>query len=465
MMKRILTLLIAALLGLAILPWNAAAEFTKTKIAVLDFQMQGEKFENDDMGTIIAEWFITAMVREGRFDVVERRLLEKVINEQKLAMSGVVDATSATQLGKLLGVKVIITGSVMKLRDIIEINARIIDVESASIIAAENFRSVATTRLQDLVFEMSSKIIKNFPLEGYIVNRSGDKVTLDLGLRTGVKVGMRFVVYKEGQVIKHPKTGVVLDVERIQTGSITITTVMQNICDATIDEETSPGSVNYGQQVKSLVETKPKDASLTVATFPADARIRLLNIVPAYEPGIVLEPGPYHLEVSADGYETSREWITLTDNEQKSISVRLVPTVASGSNRQYTETKAPAMQAPAPTPARTAASSSAPRYTADQNRYIRMLNSKSQRENRDAAKLIVKGNVRDQTILDVVEQKLLSGYRSNGSDRTHIDVMAWYCKALGSSGLSKYRSTLNTVVRNAPHRKLRDHAKRSLNML
>jgi hypothetical protein len=32
--------------------------------------MQGEEQENQDMGSIVAEWFITAMVKEGRFDVI-----------------------------------------------------------------------------------------------------------------------------------------------------------------------------------------------------------------------------------------------------------------------------------------------------------------------------------------------------------------------------------------------------------
>ena len=66
------------LLAFGLMPVSASAEFTKTKIAVLDFQMQGEEQENQDMGSIVAEWFITAMVKEGRFDVIERRLLQKI---------------------------------------------------------------------------------------------------------------------------------------------------------------------------------------------------------------------------------------------------------------------------------------------------------------------------------------------------------------------------------------------------
>ena len=35
-------------------PGPSAAEFKKTKIAVLDFQLQGDDFETKDMGKIVA---------------------------------------------------------------------------------------------------------------------------------------------------------------------------------------------------------------------------------------------------------------------------------------------------------------------------------------------------------------------------------------------------------------------------
>ena len=91
----------------AFLTGAAGADFQKTKIAVLDFQLQGKGYETEDMGKLVAEWLVTALVKEGRFDVVERRLPEKILNEQKLVMTGVVNESSATKLGKLLGVKVI----------------------------------------------------------------------------------------------------------------------------------------------------------------------------------------------------------------------------------------------------------------------------------------------------------------------------------------------------------------------
>ena len=264
-MKRLITLLLVLVLS-TFVPFKVLADFKKTKIAVLDFKLQGHGYKTEDMGAIVAEWFITAFVKEGRFEVVERGSLKKILGEQKLGMTGVIDESTATKIGKLLGVKVIISGSVMKLENILEINARIIDVESASIIAAENVKSSRAAQLQDLVVQMSEKIIKNFPLEGYIVNRNDKSVTIDLGKRAGVKPGMKFIVYQEGKLIKHPKTGEILDVERIQTGTVMINNVRNKTSVADILYEETPGTIAYGQMVQSIVAQIKTEKSHYVAT-------------------------------------------------------------------------------------------------------------------------------------------------------------------------------------------------------
>jgi TolB-like protein len=265
MMKRFIAILMVLTFFIS-MPLAANADFKRTKIAVLDFALKGSGFETEDMGAIVAEWFITAFVKAGRFDVIERGLLKKILDEQKLGISGVVDETTATKIGKLLGVKIIISGSVLKLQNILEINARIIDVETASIIAAENVKSSAAARLQDLVVQMSAKIIKNFPLEGYIVSRKTGKwrVSIDLGRIAGVKEGMEFIVYKEGQIIRHPKTKEILDVETIETGKIIITTVRDKISKADIVKETTPGAILFGQMVKSVSPLTPIHPEATV---------------------------------------------------------------------------------------------------------------------------------------------------------------------------------------------------------
>ena len=227
------------------------ADFKKTKIAVLDFQMQGDQANSKDMGKIVAEWLITGLVETGRFDVIERRLLEKLLEEQKLGVTGIIDANSAAQLGKILGVKTIVSGTVTSLEGYTEINARLINVDTASIMTAVKVQARSAGRLNDLVSQITDKIVLAFPMEGYIVQRTDKKVTIDLGKHIGVRVGMKFVVFKEGKIIKHPKTGEVLDVETIETGLIEIKDVRDKTSSAVILQETAPNAVAYGSMVRN----------------------------------------------------------------------------------------------------------------------------------------------------------------------------------------------------------------------
>lgn len=121
------------------------------------------KLEPEGIGTILSEYFITSIVKSGRFEVVERAMLQKIIAEQNLSTTGLVDESTASQLGKLLGVDVIITGSILNLRNSIDINARILSVQSGSIIAAEDIGADTDKDYHDLVKQLTAKIMQNFP--------------------------------------------------------------------------------------------------------------------------------------------------------------------------------------------------------------------------------------------------------------------------------------------------------------
>ncbi|HHL38992.1 MAG TPA: hypothetical protein ENJ37_00645 [Deltaproteobacteria bacterium] len=266
--KRVLQAVAAAAALVVLAAGARGAEFRKTKIAVIDFQLQGEGFSTPDMGKIVAEWLITELVKAGRFDVIERRLLEKVLSEQELGLTGVIDSESASKLGRVLGARVVISGTVMKLPAYTEVNARLIDVESGSIIAAEKVKSETTTRLEHLIELMAEKIIKDFPLEGYVVARTGDYVSIDLGKMAGVREGMRFVVFKEGEVIKHPKTGEVLDISQIRVGEVEVTGVKEKIATARIVSEEEGRRIEYGDMVRSVKEETKVEVERPAAYQP-----------------------------------------------------------------------------------------------------------------------------------------------------------------------------------------------------
>lgn len=69
----------------------------------------------------------------------------------------------------------------------------------------------------------------------------------------------------------------------------------------------------------------PLTGRLYVETQPEDARIRVLNIGPAFIQGIALDAGRYHVEVSANGYETQKMWVSLTAGQDKTLDFHLKP--------------------------------------------------------------------------------------------------------------------------------------------
>ncbi|MEW6381565.1 MAG: SUMF1/EgtB/PvdO family nonheme iron enzyme [bacterium] len=71
------------------------------------------------------------------------------------------------------------------------------------------------------------------------------------------------------------------------------------------------------------VEVKSESVRLFVETDPKDAQVKILNINPRFEQGMELEPGKYHLEVSASGCTTKQEWITLEPGEDKKFEIHL----------------------------------------------------------------------------------------------------------------------------------------------
>lgn len=281
----------------------SAADFKKTKIAVLDFEQRGDAFKTQDMGGIVAEWFTTAMVKDGRFQVVERALLKQIIEEQKLGMSGLIDQGSTAQLGKILGVKTIISGSVLLFQEYVEVNARIINVNTGSIVAAENLRSANPEKLKEAIENLTAKIVKNFPLTGYIVKKRESTVLIDLGASGGLHPGMEFIVFKEGEAIKHPKTGEVLDVEQIRTGKIKVVEIGANTATAEILEVEPNQEIRYGQLVQSIrkldAPTEEK-ADTPAVTPPAAAPVETALKPTAASPTAAKPP-----ETATDGYQRS----------------------------------------------------------------------------------------------------------------------------------------------------------------
>lgn len=114
----------------------------KRRIAVLEFtDLQGQV---TNFGRYLSEELITRLYDSNKFKVVERQLLNKVIAEQKLSLTGVVDPASAKKLGSVLGVDAIVSGTIADRGDTLKINARLIDTETGEV-----FSAAATEMVKD----------------------------------------------------------------------------------------------------------------------------------------------------------------------------------------------------------------------------------------------------------------------------------------------------------------------------
>ncbi len=67
---------------------------------------------------------------------------------------------------------------------------------------------------------------------------------------------------------------------------------------------------------------------LVIEPNPGDAQIRILNIGPKYQPGMVLPAGRYHIEATQRGYRTERRWVALSAAQQV-FAFALEPTTPS----------------------------------------------------------------------------------------------------------------------------------------
>jgi len=126
-------------------------------VAVVEFDVKGD-IGIKDAGAIIAEWMISAVDKTQQFNLKERVLLKKVLEEQEMGMSGLIDGKTAAKIGKLYGVKGLITGSVLKWGDTISVTARLIDTDNGSILKTADVKTTNVESIPHRINELAEII-------------------------------------------------------------------------------------------------------------------------------------------------------------------------------------------------------------------------------------------------------------------------------------------------------------------
>ncbi|MDR3349458.1 MAG: hypothetical protein LBO03_07640 [Acidaminococcales bacterium] len=249
-------IVVVAVCALAVLPCPLAA--AKKRIAVLPFKNESQMHDSF-FGNGLDDHLNAGLFQTKTYEIIDRSNLDAVLKEQRLGATGIIDPQTAVRIGKILGVDYLVIGNIIYagIDDSIFLNTgakvsiavRMIDVATGEIIFAEKadgrknaskllekYSNRYNLSLPDAKFifaEAARRAVEKIvsalydinPLEGYVVALDGRNAMIDLGRAHGIAKGQAFVVYRAGEVIRHPATGAVVGVKRLELANIKITEV------------------------------------------------------------------------------------------------------------------------------------------------------------------------------------------------------------------------------------------------
>lgn len=282
------------------------AQAQKKRVAIMNFDYATVQSgvtalfgSNQDIGKGIADLLVDKLVQDGTFSVIERKQLDKIIAEQNFSNSDRADPNSAAKIARILGVNAIIVGSITqfgrddkstavgggalggvtnrfgiggvkksKFTAVVQITARMIDTNTAEILASATSKNEATREatglvgaggssaglggggldmkssnfgdtilgeattktVQDLARQLEAKATSlptvTVTITGMVADASPDgTLILNVGSKNGLKVGDTLAVKHPGRAITDPDTGKVLRRIEDSLGTVTITEV------------------------------------------------------------------------------------------------------------------------------------------------------------------------------------------------------------------------------------------------
>ncbi|MGP8331751.1 MAG: tetratricopeptide repeat protein [Methanosarcinaceae archaeon] len=223
-------------------------------LSFVDFQESGGLAERDGFSTVIITRLADLLNASGRLQVVERVIIERLLEELNLGSSDLADPETALKLGKVLAAKVIGTGSLYSLPDRTLLSLRLIDAETSAIpkVVTKQFSSGAFLKkeLNQLNREILKTIILKYPLQGYVVQVTEDQVMVNLGSKQGVVLGTSFEVLEEQKPVKYK--GKLLRSAPKSVAQIEIVRVEPDLCYARILKQERP--LKSDDKVRETIE-------------------------------------------------------------------------------------------------------------------------------------------------------------------------------------------------------------------
>ncbi len=248
----------------------------RKRIAVLDFDFASTSSTGYYYGWLgigpakgVSDLLTNALVKDGTYIVLERSKIEQILKEQNFGASGRVDASTAAQIGKILGADAVIIGTITqfnleesssggsigflgigggteKKKAIVQVNSRLVSTTTGEILAVaegegkadksgggvrifgiggntntNNTDTLLSKAAESAIAKMSSELVNanaklaTLPsalptVNALVADITGNLITINKGSESGFRTGMNLSIERVVKEVKDPQTGKVL---------------------------------------------------------------------------------------------------------------------------------------------------------------------------------------------------------------------------------------------------------------
>ena len=178
--------------------------YAQTPIAVIDFEGFGIS-QSETMA--LTNRLRNELHNTGSFKVIERNMMEEILNEQGFQQTGCTSNECLVEIGRLVGVRKILGGSISIVGDVFSVSVRIVDVETGEVLEAidYDFRgeigNLLTFGMRNVALELAGVPIDQSQIDW---GRIQEKPIWKVGLSTQF-----FVIPTYGRVVRNENEDIV----------------------------------------------------------------------------------------------------------------------------------------------------------------------------------------------------------------------------------------------------------------
>ncbi|MBF0551905.1 MAG: tetratricopeptide repeat protein, partial [Deltaproteobacteria bacterium] len=172
-------------------------------ICLLGFEVGGNLSARDGQGEYLNLLLTQRLSKISRIKLVDRAVLDKLMEELKLGTSNLADPNAALRLGRILASRLLLSGKIMTFKDHSLADVRLIDVETSAIngvvqqtITGDDPASMVGV----LARELESAIYKHYPIRGRVNAVKDQVVELNIGAAAGLQSGTSLYLFGDSGI-------------------------------------------------------------------------------------------------------------------------------------------------------------------------------------------------------------------------------------------------------------------------